>query len=94
MYDYPSFVELNTAGWVAIQAGIDEREAWEQIGPTSVAIVNGYPMPPPEALIDYIAAHDLRRMQCWSTEKLGEVVLYMQTIPDGYTPSDDCEIVS
>jgi hypothetical protein len=94
MYDYPSFVELNTAGWVAIQAGIDEREAWEQIGPTSVAIVNAYPMPPPEALLDYIAAHDLRPVRCWSTDKLGEVVLYMQTIPDGVTASDDCEMVS
>jgi hypothetical protein len=94
MYDYASFVELNTAGWVAKLAGIGEREAWEQIGPTSVAIVNGYPIAPPEPLLDYMAAHELRRVQCWSTDKLGEVVLYMQTIPDGHTASEDCEMVT
>jgi hypothetical protein len=94
MYDYASFVELNTAGWVSVLTGIDEREAWEQIGPTAVAIVNGYPIAPPEPLLDYIEAHELHRVQCWSTDKLDEVVLYMQTIPDGYTPSDDCEMVT
>jgi hypothetical protein len=94
MYDYPSFVEINAAGWVAKQEGIDEHEAWEQIRPTAVAIVHGYAIAPPGPLLDYIATHSLHPVRCWSTDKLGEVVLYMQTIPDGYAASDDCEAVT
>ncbi len=93
MYDYPSFVELNAAGWYAIQEGIDEREAWERIRPTSVAVVHGYPMPPTQPLLDYIADHALQRVYCWRTERVGDVVLYMETIPDGLTASAECEVI-
>jgi hypothetical protein len=69
---------------------MDERAAWEQIAPTAVAIVAGFPAPPPPALLDYIDDHQLKRVYCWSTDQLGQVDLYMKT---NAASAENCEIL-
>jgi hypothetical protein len=90
MYDYPSFVERQAGSWIAKIANVDERAAWEQIGPSAVAIVGGYPAPPPPALLDYIEDHQLKRAHCWITEQLGQVDLYMSGTS---ASTEQCEIL-
>jgi hypothetical protein len=90
MYDYPSFVERQAGSWIAKLANIDERAAWEQIAPTAVAIVGGFPAPLPPAILDYIKDHQLKRVYCWSTDQLGQVDLYMKTIA---VSAENCEIL-
>jgi hypothetical protein len=77
MYDYPSFVERQAGSWIAKLGNVDERTAWEQIRPTVIAIVRGFPAPPPPALLDYIEDHQLKRVSCWTTEQLGQIDLYV-----------------
>ncbi|MCZ7542029.1 MAG: hypothetical protein M5R40_00115 [Anaerolineae bacterium] len=91
MHDYGGFTEMNTGVLYAEQAGIEEAQAWEEIAPVAVALVRGYPIPPPPALLDYIARHDFTRVRCWSTRQLGGVELYMRAVPDGVTPSGACD---
>lgn len=93
MADYAGFTEMGAAALWARQAGIDEREAWEQIAPTSVAVVHGYPIAPRAALLDYIAAHALTQVRCWSTSRLGLVELYVRQAPTGLVPSAGCEVI-
>ncbi len=93
LYDYPTFIDVNTGVVFGQQVGIDERAAWEQIAPTAVAVVHGYPIPPPPALLDYIDARALTLVRCWSTDRLGRVELYMEEIPDGVVVSSTCEVL-
>ncbi len=90
MTDYPSFIDLNAGQLLAKQNNIDELQAWEKIQPTSVAIVNGYPEKPTQGLLDYVTKHNFQRIRCWTTKKLGQVELFMESVPSGITPMPDC----
>jgi hypothetical protein len=90
MYDYPKFVELNTASAMAAKLGIDEQTAWKIVDPTAVAVVSGYPIALPQSLGEYVRANNFQRVRCWYTLKTGRVDLFMRDVPPGLVPSDNC----
>lgn len=90
MYDYSNFIEMNAGFLIAREKSIDESAAWDQLSPTSIALVHGYPLPPPPALIDYISRNNFHRLACWTNSKLGKVELFVKVLPPGSVERDTC----
>jgi hypothetical protein len=91
MSDYPNFVEFNVGLFMALRDHIDERTAWERINPSSVIIIEDYPIKPPESLLAYVREQHFTLVHCWDANHIGRVDLYMQTVPKDANPSADCE---
>jgi hypothetical protein len=93
MSDYPGFIELNAGTLLSIQDKISEEAAWDRIAPTSAVIVPDYPIKPMLAYSTYIKDHHFQLVRCWTAPIIGHVMLYMETIPSGITPSDQCIVL-
>jgi hypothetical protein len=76
-YDHPAFYEITAGHFNSRQTGIREAAYWDVLAPTAVLIVDGYPLPYPSALRDYMATRDFQRVQCWSHRVTGRVELHV-----------------
>ena len=90
MTDYLHFTDLNVYGFVQSQYKLDGVAVWDKVAPTAVTLASDYPVQIP-SLTEFVNQQHFVRVRCWTSSQMGRVELFMQAVPTGVTPINDCQ---
>ncbi len=80
LIDHVRFVEYAAGGWAAGKFGVTEASVWDDVAPDYVVVFYDNPIPLPGALQAHMGAVGMVLVDCWRSERLGQIDLY--TLPN------------
>jgi hypothetical protein len=95
MIEHENFVGGSIEVYLQTVRGLPPKEVWPFLSPDAIVFSSGWPLEPQRSplVLSYMEAEDFVMLRCYQTQSFGRIELWVATVPQGLTPSDQCESV-